>query len=82
MPKTVTIRLSDEDYKKILLASDFDHRPISNFITQATLKQIEESYYADAVEMAQIRGDKKLMGKLAAGHRDAGKMRGRFAGRV
>jgi len=80
MPRTITIRLSDGDYKKISLSAQFENRPISNFITTAVLKEIEESDYVDSVEMAQIKDDKKLMGKLKAGHNDAKKMRGRLIG--
>ena len=78
MSKTITLRLSEEEYKKILSASEIEHRPISNFITARVLADIEESCYADPIEMAQIKSDKKLLGKLQAGHHDARKIRGRF----
>ena len=80
MSKTVTIRLSDEEYKKITLCADSDHRPISNFITSTVLKEIEESNYVDLIEMAQIRSDKKLLEKLKSGHKDAKSMRGKLVG--
>lgn len=80
MPRTVTIRLSDEEYKRILSAAQFDHRPISNFITVATLGQIEASYYADSVEMSQIQSDKRLLKRLRTGHRHAREMKGKFSG--
>jgi len=76
--KVVTIRLSDEEYKVILASAEFEHRPISNFITTTVLKGIEESGYVDPIEMAQIESDKKLLGKLKKGHRDARRMKGRF----
>lgn len=78
MAKTVTIRLLDEEYKKILAYAQFEHRPISNFITATVLKEIEESYYIDPIEMTQIKSDKKLLEKLRKGHSDAKKMKGRF----
>lgn len=80
MHKVVTLRLTDEEYNRILLASKFDHRPISNFITTVTLKQIEESFYVDPVEMAEIKSNKKLIKKLKAGHQDAKALRGKFVG--
>ena len=80
MAKTVTIRLTLEEYKKISLSAQYEHRPISNFITNTVLKEIEESDYVDTIEMAQIKGDKRLLGKLKSGHNDAKKMRGRFIG--
>jgi hypothetical protein len=42
------------------------------------IKDIEESYYVDSIEMAQIKSDKNLIGKLKIGHRDAKEMKGRF----
>ena len=80
MVKTVTIRLSYDDYKRISLSAQYEHRPISNFITNAVLKKIEESDYVDAIEMAQIKGHMGLKEKLKSGHDDAKKMRGRFIG--
>ena len=80
MSKVVTLRLSEEEYKEISAAASIEHRPISNFITTEILKEIEESYCVDSIEMAQIKLDKKLLKKIEAGHRDAKKMKGRFVG--
>ncbi len=80
MSKIVTIRLSDEEYREIAIVAKKEHRPISNFITAATLKQIEESFYVDAIEMAQIKFDKKLLKKLKTGHRDAKSKKGKIVG--
>jgi uncharacterized protein (DUF1778 family) len=80
MSKVVTLRLSDEEYQKIAAAAEVDHRPISNFITTEVLKEIEESYCVDSIEMAQINSDKELLEKLKAGHGDAQKMKGRLVG--
>ena len=78
MTKVVTLRLSEEEYKRISTAAKIEHRPISNFITTKVIKDIEESYYVDPIEMAQIKSDKNLIGKLKIGHRDAKEMKGRF----
>jgi len=80
MSKVITLRLSEEEYKEIAAAAEIEHRPISNFITSEVLKDIEESYYVDSIEMAQIKSDKKLLKRLKAGHRDAQKMKGKFVG--
>ncbi len=80
MSKTITLRLSEEEYKKIQAVAGIEHRPISNFITTTVLEEIEESYYVDPIEMAQIKSDKKLIEKLKLGHHDAQKMRGKFVG--
>ena len=80
MYRVVTLRLSEEEYKKIAAAAGIEHRPISNFITNSVLKEIEESYYVDPIEMAQIRSDKQLTEKLKAGHNDAKKGKGKLIG--
>lgn len=80
MSKTITLRLSEEEYKEISAAAEIEHRPISNFITTRVLEDIEKSYYVDPIEMAQIKSDKKLLERLQTGHHDAKKMQGRFVG--
>lgn len=77
MSKVVTLRLSEEEYRKISDAAGIEHRPISNFITTNVMEEIERSYYVDPIEMAQIKSDKRLLEKLKAGHRDAKRMKGR-----
>ncbi|MBU4287796.1 MAG: hypothetical protein KKI12_06445 [Proteobacteria bacterium] len=78
MSKVITLRLSEEEYKEISAVAKIEHRPISNLITTMVLKDIEESYFVDPIEMAQIKSDKKLLEKLKAGHRDVKNMKGRF----
>ena len=80
MSKVITLRLSEEEYEKISSAAEIEHRPISNFITAEVLKEIEESYYVDSIEMAQIKSDKRLLERLKAGHRAAKKMKGKLVG--
>lgn len=80
MSKVITLRLSEEEYQRVQAAASIEHRPISNFITAWIMKEIEESYYVDAIEMAQISSDKRLLEKLKAGHSDAKRKRGRLAG--
>lgn len=80
MSKVITLRLSEEEYRKILAAARIDRRPISNFITTLVLQEIEESYFVDPIEMAQITSDKRLLEKLKAGHGDAKRMKGRLVG--
>ncbi|MFH1379431.1 MAG: DUF6290 family protein [bacterium] len=76
--KVVTLRLSDTEYNIIAASAGFEHRPLSNFITVTVMNEIEESYYVDPIEMAQIKSDKKLLKKLKTGHRDAKRMKGKF----
>jgi len=44
------------------------------------LKDIEEAYYVDSIEMSQINSDKGILKKLKSGHRDAKKKKGKFLG--
>ena len=80
MSKVVTLRLSDEEYRRISFTAKTEHRPLSNFITYVVIRQIEESSYTDSVETAQIFSDDRLVARLKKGHQDARRLRGRFAG--
>lgn len=80
MSKVITLRLSEEEYRKIRAAAAIEHRPISNFITTEVMEDIEESYHVDPLEMTQIKSDKNLLKRLEAGHRHAKQMKGRFVG--
>ena len=80
MAKVVTVRLSDEEYSKIVAGAKLERRPLSNFITMMTIKGIEEGDCVDAVEMGQIRADKSLMSRLRAGHEDAKHRKGKRVG--
>lgn len=78
MSRVITLRLSPDEYKWISTTAKIEHRPISNFITTTVMKEIEESYFIDPIEMTQIKSDRGLMERLKAGHRDAKKMKGKF----
>ncbi|HLN00874.1 MAG TPA: hypothetical protein VK335_16420 [Bryobacteraceae bacterium] len=75
MSKVVTIRLGEDEYKRIRAAAQADNRPISNFMETATLRFLEESEFVDEREMATIRADKELMKSLKAGSADVRKGR-------
>ena len=80
MTKTITVRLSDEEYEQIALSAEHEHRPISNFITHIVINNLKESHYADSIEMAQIHSDEKLLKKLKRGHKEAREMREKYRG--
>ena len=80
MARVVTVRLSDEEYRRIASAAKQERRPLSNFMTLLVIRGIEEGDYADTVEMDQITADKSLMTRIRAGHRDARRRKGRFVG--
>jgi hypothetical protein len=76
--KTLTIRMSDEDYEAIVKGAKKDKRTLSNFMLASTLKSLEKSYYAGSAEMQDIVSDKVLMNGIEQGHRDARNKRGRY----
>ena len=78
MSKIITLRLTEEEYEEISAVAKIEHRPISNFVTTTVLKEIEESYFVDPIEIAQIKSDKRLLEKLKIGHSDVKNMKGQF----
>lgn len=80
MSKTVTLRLSNEEYRVISTAAQIEHRPISNLITLVVMQALEESFYVDPIEMAQIQSDKSLLKRLAKGHEAAAHKKGHLVG--
>lgn len=79
MSKTVTLRLSEDVYRRFKTMAEDDNRPLSNFIETAALRFIDEHLHADEFEMAAIRGDKDLNASLHRGMADAKAGKGRFA---
>ena len=78
MSKTITLRLSDNEYSQIASSATAEHRPISNFITHAVLEKIEESLYTDSAETAEIKSDEKLLQRLKRGHGEVKHKKGKF----
>jgi hypothetical protein len=78
MPKTITLRLKDEVYKRFLNAAVTDNRTISNMIETLALKKLEELYFVGELEMHDILNDKNLTTKLKRGSKQAKEMRGKF----
>ncbi|OIN97807.1 CopG family transcriptional regulator [Candidatus Desantisbacteria bacterium CG_4_10_14_0_8_um_filter_48_22] len=78
MSKNITLALPGEVYKKFVIGAKRDHRSISNFITTLALRKLEEEIFVDSAEMAEIEKDKKLIGELNTGLRQAKERKGRF----
>ncbi len=79
MPKSLTVRIDDATYAPIADAAAAENRSVSNFIETAARQRAIEEILVPESEMAEIRGDKDLTGRLKRGHRDAVARRGRFA---
>lgn len=78
MSKTVTIRLSNEDYKAISSVAKHERRPISNFITHRVMEAIANMNTVDDLEMKEISSDKKVMKSIEHGRKQLMQGKGRF----
>ena len=78
MSKTITLRVSEAEYKDIVKFAKAERRPISNFIIHSVLNAIANMFTVDDKEMKEILADKKLLKSLEQGHRDAKLMKGKF----
>jgi predicted DNA-binding protein len=78
MPKTITLRLSDQDYQRFLSFARADNRPIANAIETLALRQLDEVLFVDSYEMDEIMSDENLLERMRRGHDQALKMKGRF----
>ena len=78
MSKTITLRLSDEKYKRYKLIAERDNRPISNFIDTAVNKFIETNELVDEFEMEEIQNNIELKESLEQGLKDMKNKKGRF----
>lgn len=78
MSKTITLRLSDEEYILYAKAAEAVKRPISNLINYLALQKLEEDLFVDQIEMDEIFGNKNLVESLKSGSNDAKMRKGVF----
>ena len=78
MPKTVTLRLSDETYITFLEAAKAENRSLSNLIETAALAKVREQQFADDVEVAEIMANEELMKRIQKGSQEARLRKGSF----
>jgi uncharacterized protein (DUF1778 family) len=69
--KTLTLRVDDDVYNMIKLASDGAKRNISNFMEYATMQYLTSNEYIDNNEMNEILNDAKLIKSLEQGFEEA-----------
>jgi len=77
MSKTITLRISDENYKIYKRLADRDNRPISNFIETAVKRFIEHNVFVDEFEMEEIKNNVELNKSLKRGLADKKNKKGR-----
>jgi len=78
MPKTVTLRLSEETYSTFLEAAKAQNRSLSNLIETAALAKVREQQFADDAEVAEIIANDELMARIKRGSQEARRRKGRF----
>lgn len=78
MSKTVTLRLSDEEYTLYAKAAKAVKRPISNLINLLAQQKLEEDLFVGQIEMDEILGNSILVKALKQGSRDAKDKQGSF----
>jgi len=78
MSKTITLRLSEENYKVFRKLADRDNRPISNFIETAVKRFIEHNVIVDEFEMEEIRNNTELNKSMKRGLTDMKSKKGLF----
>ncbi len=79
MSKTITLRISDKNYKIFKKLAESDNRPLSNFIETSVKKYIEQNIWVDDFEMDEIRNNTELNKSLKRAFSDAKKKKGCFA---
>ena len=77
MSKTITLRISDENYIIYKKLADGDNRPISNFIETAVKRFIGHNVFVDEFEMDEIRNNVELNKSLKRGLADKKNKKGR-----
>ncbi len=80
MPKSVTIRLHDEAYRKFHEIAVEEHRSLSNLIETFALKKLDEELFTDTFETTEILSNTSLLARLKKGHRQATQKKGRMIG--
>ena len=78
MSKIVTLRLDEEVYKLFQGMANNDNRALSNFITTAALRYIEENEYVEDYEMEELQHNDELNESIKRGLRDEKNREGRF----
>ncbi len=78
MPKTVTLRIDDNEYRTFKKIAANENRTLSNFIETATLKYIQGNELVDEFEMDEIIHNTQLNKSIKRGLQDASKRKGRF----
>jgi hypothetical protein len=78
MSKTITLRISEDNYNLLKLYAKSENRKLSNAMETLAMRRLEEELFVDQYEMDGILADEDLLARLKTGHLQAKKGRGRF----
>ena len=78
MSKTITLRISEEHYEAFKKYAQVENRKISNAIETLAMKQLENAYFTDDRETAEILSDKVLLERIKKGTKQAKAGQGRI----
>jgi predicted CopG family antitoxin len=76
MAKTITLRVADETYEKLMAAAKIERRSLSNMIEILALKKLDEEIFVDQIEMDEILANAELLKKLRRGSKQAKSRKG------
>ena len=79
MAKTITLRVADETYEKLMAAAKIERRSLSNMIEILALKKLDEEIFVDQIEMDEILANTELLKKLRRGSKQAKSRKGSVA---
>ena len=82
MAKTITLRVADETYEKLMAAAKIERRSLSNMIETLALKKLDEEIFVDQIEMDEILANTELLKKLRRGSKQAKSRKGSVAERI
>jgi len=78
MAKTITLRVADETYEKLMAAAKVEKRSLSNMIEILALKKLDEEIFVDQIEMDEILANAELMKRIRRGTKQAKARKGSF----
>ena len=78
MPRSLTLRLSDDVYQKFSQMAREENRSMANLVETLAMQKLTEEIFTDTFEMEEILANSALMNKLKRGHMQAELRKGRF----
>ena len=80
MPRSLTLRLSDDVYQKFSQMAREENRSMANLVETLAMQKLSEEIFTDTFETEEILANSTLLKKLKKGHRQAELRKGRFVG--